>query len=245
VARTKKVIDFRDVQPHGTIFKVFDNVFMVTGTNITEHEGIRFQTSRNMIIIKNGDNLSLINTVRLDDKELEQLNTLGKVKNVVRIGAFHGYDDPFYVETYQADFWQMQGMDNQHEFKNIKILSSDNMPIPNSSLFTFQTTIFQEGIIILHDNDGILISCDSIQNWTKKDEFFSDDCWEMFVEQGLIGIANIPDTWVSACKPNVDELAEIKSLHFSHLLSAHGEPLMNSANQDLEKSLKNKFNIPI
>jgi hypothetical protein len=233
---------FRGVQPHGDIREVFENIFMVTGTNVINNDGIRYQTSRNMIILRSSEGmLSLINTVRLNEDGLKALNKLGTVKHVIRIGAFHGYDDPFYVDTYEADYWIMPNMDNEYGIENPKILSKESMPISNCSLFEFKTTTLSEGALLLEQDNGILISCDSIQNWTEKDSFFSDECWNMFKEQGLIGAANIPDTWVGACKPRKEDFSAIQALKFSHLISAHGEPLTEIASEKVSNSIKRVF----
>ena len=66
-----------------------------------------------MVIIRNGNELSLINTVRLNEEGLAVLDALGTVKNVIRIGAFHGRDDGFYLERYQAKLWALKGMKSE------------------------------------------------------------------------------------------------------------------------------------
>ncbi len=48
--------------------------FFVTGMNKTSFDNIELQHSRNMIIIKDGNNLSLINTVRLNEEDLAELD---------------------------------------------------------------------------------------------------------------------------------------------------------------------------
>lgn len=61
---------FTPVWPHGEIREVFKDVFFVTGTNKVHHDGNEIQTSRNMVILRNHSKLTLINTVRLDNKGL-------------------------------------------------------------------------------------------------------------------------------------------------------------------------------
>ena len=96
--------------PHEDIQKIFDNIYYVIGTSITHHEGHVIQHSSNMTIVRHGDELTLINTIRLDDKGLQQLDALGDVKNIVRLGAFHGQDDAFYQQRYHAKLWALKGM---------------------------------------------------------------------------------------------------------------------------------------
>lgn len=238
--------NYREVQPHGKIKKVFNDVFMVTGTNHIHHDGVDIQVSRNMIIVRDGNNLSLINTVRLNDEGLAQLNRLGTVTNVVRIGAFHGYDDEFYLDHYHAALWALKKMEHQSGKMTDRFLEADGpMPFAHCTLFEFATTLYPEAILIYKTEEGsVLISCDSIQNWTYADEFFSESSAKAFQEQGLIKAANIPDTWIGACQPQLEELKKLKSLQFKHLLSAHGEPLINTAYEQLCETLKQKFNLP-
>src|ERR1700730_7586030 len=96
---------YSPVWPHSQIKEVFPNIFHVTGTNITKHKNIVFQHSRNMIIVRDNERVSLINTVRLSDQGISSLNSLGKVENIIRIGAFHGRDDRFYLDRYNAKLW--------------------------------------------------------------------------------------------------------------------------------------------
>ena len=74
--------------PHSEIKEILPNIFFVMGTNITQHEGITLQHSRNMIIVRNLDKLSLINAVRLTENGLKELTSLGKIENVIKIGSF-------------------------------------------------------------------------------------------------------------------------------------------------------------
>ena len=57
---TTQSIQFTPVWPHGEIREVFKDVFFVTGTNKTRHEGKEIQTSRNMVIVRSGNELTLI-----------------------------------------------------------------------------------------------------------------------------------------------------------------------------------------
>lgn len=237
------MIDYRAAQPHGSLSEVFENVFMVTGTNVTVHDGTRYQTSRNMIVLRSEGMLTLINSVRLNDEGLKALDDLGVIQNVIRLGAFHGYDDRFYVDTYGADYWLVPNMPNEYGIEHPKILNHENMPVKNCSLYDYKTTSLSEGVLLLEQDGGILIACDSIQNWIEQDVFFSDDCWKRFVEQSLTGSANIPATWVGACKPEKSDFSALEKLSFKHLLSAHGEPLKDIAFEKISESISRVFRI--
>lgn len=228
--------------PHSDIKEIFQNIFFVTGTNITHHNNIELQHSRNMIIIRDHDSLSLINTVRLNDKGLTALDQLGTVKNVIRIGAFHGRDDGFYLERYQAKLWGLKGMVHESgHITDMELAPNHEMPFPDCSFFVFETSIYPEGILHIAKHGGILITCDSIKNWVSADPFFSINTAKLYEEQGFFGPASVSTIWKKACHVTVADFIELKSLSFSHLLSAHGEPLLNDAYTQLAMTIEKAF----
>jgi hypothetical protein len=224
--------------PHSGIKEIFPNVFFVTGTNKTNYNGVDLQHSRNMIIIRDKDKLSLINSVRLTDSGIAELNTLGKVENIIRIGAFHGRDDAFYIDTYKAKLWALKDMQHDNnKVTDIELKPNGIMPFPNAALLVFETSIYPEGVLYLDQEGGILITCDSIKNWVTADEFFSLDTANLYKQQGYFGSASISDVWLNACKVKPADFTLINSLKFHHLLSAHGEPLLNNAHEQLKKTI--------
>jgi len=227
---------------HGDIKEIFPNIFFVTGTNKTHYNGVDLQHSRNMVIVRHGNQLSLINTVRLDGKGLEALETLGKVENIIRIGAFHGRDDVFYLDRYHAQLWALKGMthDSGH-LTDIELVPNGKMPFPDCSFFVFETSIHPEGILHIAQEGGILITCDSIKNWVSADPFFSTETAKLYEEQGFFGTASISKIWQEACHVNASDFIRLQSLSFSHLLSAHGEPLLNDAYNQLAITIEKEF----
>jgi hypothetical protein len=230
--------------PHSEIKKIFPNIFFVTGANITYHNNVELQHSRNMIIIRDNDELSLINTVRLDDKGLAVLDTLGEVKNVIRIGAFHGRDDAFYLDRYHAKLWALKEMKHANNREtDIQLFPNGQMPAPDCSIFIFETSKHPEGILHIAQEGGILITCDSIKNWLAPDQFFSTETAKLYEEQGFFGAASISNVWKQACNVNSSDFARLKTLEFHHLLSAHGEPLMNNAYELVTKTIRQEYGV--
>ena len=91
---------FPPALPHGPIEEVFPDVFFVSGAMETVLQGMEWKFSRNMTVVREGDRLIIINSVRLSDEGLAELDRLGRVTDVVRLGSLHGRDDPFYVDRY-------------------------------------------------------------------------------------------------------------------------------------------------
>ena len=238
----KSSIVYSPAWPHGRIEQIFPDIFFVTGTNQAEDQGRSIQTSRNMVIVRSQHELSLINTVRLDDEGLKELEALGKVTNVVKIGAFHGRDDAFYLNRYQAKFWTLKGVKPENgQASHVAMIPNGTLPIPGSSLFIFETADQPEGILHLSQQGGILISCDSIKNWTYVDRFFSRETGDAMMSEGSIRSANIDSVWLSASHVKSIDFVRLMTISFRHLLSAHGEPLLNHAYERLSESIRRGF----
>lgn len=230
--------------PHSAIKEIFPDIFFVMGMNKTRFNNVELQHSRNMTIVRSGNQLTLINTVRLDEDGLAALDKLGKVENIVRIGAFHGRDDAFYLDRYQGRLWEMKGMEHTNARKtDIELTPDGEMPFPNSSFFRFETSKFPEGIIHVGVEGGILVSCDSIKNWVSADSFFSEETARLYQAQGFFGPASISSIWKQATDVQASDFEKLLLLPFRHLISAHGEPLLNVAHESLENAVRTIFAI--
>lgn len=219
---------------HGNIQEVFPHIFLVTGASIFEQPGKVIQKSNNMVIVRDGKELTLINTLRLNEEGLKAIDKLGKVTNVVRLGAFHDRNDIFYLNRYNAKLWAVRGMQHKNNRQtDFFIGETDIAPFPDATFFRFETTAQPEAILHIAREGGILVTCDSIKNWTKIDEYFSENTAKEFLEQGLIKPVSIDQVWLGAMTPKSSDFASIKQLRFSHLLSAHGQPIIDTAGEQL------------
>lgn len=232
--------------PHENIKKIFDNIYYVIGTSITHYEGHVIQHSSNMTIVCFEDDITLINTVRLDEKRLKYLDSLGRVKNIVRLGAFHGQDDAFYRDRYHARLWGLKGMKDDcglgtYAKMDVQMIPGGSTPFPNCSLFVFETSSYPEGILHIAQEGGILVVCDCVKNWLSTNRFFNEETAKEHQEGGLIGPANIA-FWCTTCGVRASDFSRLNLLPFRHILSAHGEPMLNDAHEQLALSVKKQFN---
>ncbi len=237
---------FTPAWPHGKIREVFKDVFFVTGTNKTIHDGIHIQTSRNMVIIRHGSELTLINTVRLDTEGLKELDLLGNVSHIIRIGAFHGRDDAFYRNQYPSSLlWTLKGMTYENGLTcDRELMAGGHMPFPGCAVFVFKTSIFPEGVLSIERDSGILISCDSIQNITCTDYFYSAETAHTFETQGLVKPANISPIWLWATQTKgADFYRLLETVTFRHLITAHGEPMKDVAFEKVTETISSVFGI--
>lgn len=225
--------------PHGDIIEVFSDLYFVTGS-IVMGSLLPMRFSRNMTIIREGDELTLVNSVRLDEAGLAQLDKLGKVTNVIRLAAFHGMDDPFYQDHYGAKIWSVNApyvsgfsKDPQPEdvyFHSDLLLSeSTELPVKDAKVIELTSCSPSETLLLLERDDGIIISGDCMQNWDKPDEYFNLFAKIMMRLMGFIKPCNIGPGWLRTARPDPTELKNILNLNFQHVLPAHGRPVINDA----------------
>ncbi|SDT96278.1 hypothetical protein [Halopseudomonas salegens] len=226
---------------HNAIEEVLPDLFFVTGAMETVLMDLDWQFSRNMTVVRDGERLILINTVRLDDNGLAELDRLGNVTDVVRLGALHGRDDAFYLDRYQADYWVMPGMETEQRSTTHVLGQKPQLPISDASVFQFQTTSIPEGVLHLHRDGGILIACDALQNWLQADEHFCPASQERMEQMGFFTPANVGPVWMQAATPDAEDFIRLKSLNFRHALCGHGEPLLDNAKAGFSATFSRLF----
>lgn len=228
--------------PHGPFEEVFPEVFFVTGAMRAEFFGSPWQFGRNMTVVREGDELTLINAVRLGDDGLAQLEALGKIRHVVRLGALHGRDDAFYVGRTGAKYWSVAGAPSS----GVEVdhtLSSDALPISGASVFTFEHTKLPEAILRLDRADGIAIACDALQNWAVPDPFIDDETHARMANLGFFTPANVGPAWMQINEPAPADFARLKAMSFRHALCGHGAPLRDVAQASYHATFKRLFDV--
>jgi hypothetical protein len=218
--------------PHSNLEVVFPDVFFVTGTMKTVLMGADWQFNRNMTVVRERGALTLINTVRLDDTGLKELDALGRVASIIKIGSLHGRDDAFYKSRYGATLWAPPGMSHEHGLTADKeLVPAGEMPFAGCSVFVFRTTKLPECILCIDRAGGILVACDSLQNWLAPDKFFSEDSRKKMMKMGYFQAANVGPLWMQVNEPKGEDFARLRELSFRHALCGHGAPLCDTAKE--------------
>lgn len=138
---------FADALPHGPIRQVFPDVFFVAGSFV---KGKILRFSRNMIVVRDRGDLTLINTVRLSDAGLNELDELGTVRHVMKLGFYHGIDDPYYVDRYDAKLWAHSGHVHDAGLQTTMEMHEDGeLPFSSGSLFVYRTAKKPEAVVHL------------------------------------------------------------------------------------------------
>ncbi|NRB20187.1 MAG: hypothetical protein HRU33_22265 [Rhodobacteraceae bacterium] len=229
--------------PHSTITEVLPDVFFVTGTRKWDFMEMNWQFSRNMTIVREGNKLTLFNAVRLSDEGLAELDALGDVVNVVQVGGLHGVDDAFYLDRYNATYWAQPGAGQEGVPVDRELVVGGELPISNAEIFSFKTTKVPECIFRIDRDGGILIACDSLQNYVKPDEFFSEESTKVMTDMGFFQPANVGLVWMQAAEPGAEDFERLSKVSFSHVLCGHGEPVVNGASDAYAATFKRLFGV--
>ena len=236
--------DYKEAMPHGKIKEVLKDVFFVTGTMRGEFFGTNWQFSRNMTIAREDGKLTIFNSVRLDDEGLSELDKLGKVVNVVRLGDMHGVDDRFYVDRYKASFWALPDMKTQEGLSiNKPLLEGGELPLKDSSLFVFKSVKRPECILRIDREGGIMIACDSLQNWVEPDEFFDEETIATMRGMDFFKRANLGPAWMYESQPQSSDFIKLKEIPFKHAFCGHGYPLLNDGQDAFHARFNQMFEL--
>lgn len=234
--------DYAPVYPHGNVEEIQEDVFMLRGS-IKMNPVVRI--TRNMAIIRNGNELSLINPVRVSLEVEAQLHALGKVTNIIRLGAFHGIDDPYYADKFDARLWSQPGGTTYTKPDIDEELNvSTQLPFSNGQIFEFEGVAQPECALLLNKGKGLLLTCDAIQN-------YGDYSYNNLPAKILMPLIGFPRTtivgpvWLKVMTPEggnlENQFRKLLELKFDRLLAAHGTLLEAGAHAGVERAVDKAF----
>lgn len=232
------------IYPHGNVEEIADELYMLRGS-IKMNPLVRI--TRNMGVIRNGDELSLINPVRVNAKVEAQLAKLGKIKHVIRLGCFHGVDDPYYVEKFGAQMWAQSGGTTFTVPKIDKELDSvAPLPFENGEIFEFSGTKQPESALLIKRGRGVLFTCDAIQN-------YGNYSYNNIPAKILMPFIGFPRTtlvgpiWLKYQTEEGEslesEFRRLLELKFDRLLAAHGTLLETGAHAAVARAVDRAFKV--
>src|SRR5262249_16450451 len=100
-----------------------------------------------MTVLRQNGELALLNTVRLSDEGLRELDALGRVRHVMRLGAFHGRDDQFYRDRYGATLWALpRTAAHDGQSADRELAAGELLPV-EGIVFVFTTSRLPEAAI--------------------------------------------------------------------------------------------------
>ena len=227
--------------PHDELQLLYPDVYLLHGS-IKMGPGMRM--NRNMIILKDGEALTLVNPVRMSESGLASLDCLGTVKHIIRLGDFHGLDDAFYCDRYQCEFWAQAGQDTYKTPVPTNLIAANTeSPFPNSVFFIFEQAKYPEAALFVKEH-RLLITTDSVQyhdDWSYFTWFTKTAFKLLGFKMGL----NIGPPWLKRVMPKGGSLKgdfeRLLTLDFNAIIAAHGLPLKSDAKKALSAELSNIF----
>jgi len=221
--------DFAAAQPHGSLEQLTESVHFVRGSM---RMNAAMTIARNMTIMRHDSELTVLNAVRLSEQGERELEALGEVRHVMRLSAFHGIDDPYYVTRYGARFWAPEGCGDPTPKLDEVIDEQATPPMQGARFFLFRETRKPEACLHHEADGGTLLTCDSLQHHP---DLRGNSLLAKLVMTftGFKHAANIGPLWLKAMqdrsgslRPDFERLLE---LPFERLLGAHGSPLTENA----------------
>lgn len=224
----------------GKLEQVFEDIWWAWGT-VRFMPGVLFP--RNMTIVRERGELTVIHPVVMPEDVQQQIEALGPIKHIVKLGAFHGMDDLAYATRYKPTVWAPPGCDPVEGLTRDKeLVPGGDTPLDGATVFSFDGSKTPEIAMLLPRDGGVLLTCDSVQNWEK-----TTGCTKlgavMARMMGFKGRAVIGPGWRRVAEPKGGKgfgpaFGKLVELPFAHLLSAHGAPIKNTAREDLRAQMK-------
>ena len=228
--------------PQDPIEEIDRDLFMVRGS-------IRMNAlvsiTRNMAIVRHEGELSLVDPIRLSEAGERELQELGEVKRILRLGPMHGIDDRYYAERFGAELWAPGESQNYPEPKVQQTLGADApLPFPDAELFAFEGTRQAECALLIRRSPGVLLTCDAIQN-------YGDYRHNSLAARIMMPFIGFPKTtlvgpiWLKLMTPAggslKSEFERLSTLDFDRLLSAHGSLLASGAKSAVAAAVRKAF----
>jgi hypothetical protein len=238
---------------HGELSEVLENIWFVQGA-VKMPMLVPMKASRSMTVLRNPGNneLTIVNSMRLDERGLARLEKLGKVAHVIRLAGFHGRDDGFYRDKYGARVYAIRGQiytrklgkpnpEDAYMEPDSWLDEKSSLPAPNTRLKLLKTANPPEAMLLLNRDGGVLIAGDALQNTPQPDEYVNLPARFMMKKMGFFKPCNVGPGWLQFAKPQASEVRSILDLGFEHVLPAHGQAVIGGAKEKFRPSLEGEL----
>ena len=231
-------VEYPPPTPHDPLTEVFPDVFLVRGSYRSSF-WMRF--NRNMVVLRHGDDLTVINSVRLQPEHEAELDALGTVRHVVRLGYFHGMDDRYYVDRYGAEFWAAaRSRREPGPAATRELVTGGELPFAGAQAYVIAHARHPEPVILLEREGGILLTCDCLQYYTDR-RFGSLAARIMMPLMGFPLRMLIGPLWLKAMTPEggslLPDFEHIAGLSFRHLIPGHGSLCRHDAREKVQAAV--------
>lgn len=222
--------------PHQVITENFENIYSLMGS--MQLFGM-FKYSRNMVILKDGEKLCLVNPVRLNENEESKLLKLGRIHSVLKLGRLHSVDLPYYMDKFSPKLWasSKDSFVKKHHYKiDLDLEKVDSLPFLNVNIYSFKTSTENEAVAYLPQDGGILLACDAFVNMKKVDPMAN---WLVRTLSKLLPEPTyIGPNWFKVMKPEKSDFLEVLNFQFDKMIPAHGPILAGRADEKIKNYIQ-------
>lgn len=230
------------IYPHGKVEQISEDIFMVRGS-ININPVVRI--SRNMAIIREGGELTVVNPLRVTKEVEDEILSLGNIAHVMRLGAFHGVDDTYYVDKFSAKMWAQVGGTTYTTPQITDVLSEGcTLPFTNAQVIEIGGSVQPECVLLMNIDNGLLLTCDAIQN-------YGDYSYNNFLTRLILPFIGFPKKtivgpiWLKFMTPVGQSLEKqfrnLLELPFDSLLAAHGTLMKSGAHCAVREAIDTAF----
>lgn len=226
---------FPPPRPHGPVEEILTDVFVVRAV---ERLGPLIEVPRNVTILRRGDELVVIDGMRLAPETELHLERLGRVAHLVRLGHAHARDEAYLRDRWSATSWAPPPA------SGARPLADGHAPfLDGTQVFLFRGAASGEAALVFeHTGGNVLVTADSVHNCVDL-EGCSLLAGIALHLAGEVGPARLGALWLAeaggrAVRDDFDRLLEHD---FAHLISARGEPMRGGAKDALRRSVNDVF----
>jgi hypothetical protein len=228
---------FAPALPHDPISKVTDGVYVVRGCF---RMGPGLVISRTMTILEAPDGLVLVNAIRLSEQGETELARLGPVKHLLKLSDSHGIDEPYVADRYRPEVWALPRARLRAGVTRTRVLGPDG-PIAGARVIEFPgTTGWSEVAYLAPASGGTLVTCDALQYHV---DLAHTSLFARVVTPllGFKGGVIVAPMWRKLQKVQGEAVrgafAGITGLTYANLVTGHGPPIVNGADELVRDAL--------
>jgi hypothetical protein len=227
-----------------------DQLWTVSGA--TKVAGFDFPTTMTVLRDPSSGDLCVVNALRFPDGLCDRIVALAGSPaariHVVRLGAYHGAHDSFWVARYasRATLWALPEHKLQDGVVVQEVLSPVNVPVPGAELFVFDLPR-PEAALVLPALRAVVF-CDAVLNIDSY-EFCRWYFRPVFLAMGFRGSTHRPDPlwskWMVEMSSREALLGEYERLlgkyEFEVYTSGHGRACLEGGNRKIGDAVRTMF----
>lgn len=182
--------------------------------------------NRNMVIIENKGDLTVIDPLKLTAEGTQKIAKLGRVKHIVRLGSSpHAYlEDGYYLELYPYSLrWAPGTFTENSKSRSLPIdrqlKDKGTAPVPGCRVFVFQHTSQPEAVLLLErqSNGNLLITGGCLQS-QKQNEFVNTPTVAKMKLNGLLeSDVVVSPPWLKVIGPPPTAGIQIQKNHMKNM----------------------------